>query len=209
MAINYDWYENPNNGWEENGGIHPRPAFNGRTSTQTLLRHASNCSALSVGTLLNALETLTRLCAEELREGREVHIDGLGSFAPTLETSEPVRRNDKYKHTKVQLKGISFRPDESLKREVRKAKFRRTKLTRPDISLTEEQIDTLLTKHFAEHDLLSRLELQYLCGMSRSTAYRHLKRLQEEGKLKRIGRVNQPLYCPLPGYYGVSREVRR
>ncbi len=57
--------------------------------------------------------------------------------------------------------------------------------------------------------MLTREKFQYLCRMARTTANRHLKRLCEEGKLKNIGKPRQPIYVPVPGYYGVSREVRR
>ncbi len=209
MAITYDWYENPQNEKEENPGVHPRPVNNGRISMKDLCRHANNWSGLSYGTVISVLDTIVRLCGEELREGREVHVEGLGYFAPTLETSEPVRRNSKYKHTKVKLKSISFRPDERLKREVYNAKFQHTKHPRPALSLSEIEVDMLLKKHFSEHDLLTRYEFQLLCHMARTTAYRHLNRLLKEGKLQKLGRHNQPVYAPMPGYYGVSREIRK
>lgn len=37
-------------------------------------------SSLSVGDAKSAIDTLTQLCGEELREGREVHIEGWAIF---------------------------------------------------------------------------------------------------------------------------------
>lgn len=47
-----------------------------------------------------------------------------------------------------------------------------------------------------------------LCGMARTTANGHLKRLLEEGKLMNVGRRTQPIYRPMPGYYSMSRDAK-
>ena len=65
-----------------------------------------------------------------------------------------------------------------------------------------------LKEYFSCHDLLLRSDFQNLCGMARTTANIHLKRLQQEGKLVNAGTPKQPLYRPVPGYYGVSRDAR-
>lgn len=82
-----------------------------------------------------------------------------------------------------------------------------SKYTRHSLRLSEVEIDTRLKEYFAEHDLLLRTDFQELCGMARTTANNHLQRLQREGKLMNVGRRTQPIYRPLPGYYGRSREA--
>ncbi len=134
MAIVYDWYENPNaEGDPEERGLHPRPLLNGKVSMKQLYARVHARSSLTVGDVMNAIDCLTQICGEELREGREVHIEGLGYFAPTLEATQKV---------------------------------------------------------------------------TRSTANGHLKRLLEEGKLMNVGRRTQPIYRPMPGYYGMSRDAK-
>jgi len=56
--------------------------------------------------------------------------------------------------------------------------------------------------------VLIRSDFQALCGMARTTANVHLKRLQQEGKLKNVGKPTQPIYRAMPGYYGVSRDAK-
>ncbi|EKU90796.1 hypothetical protein [Bacteroides oleiciplenus] len=65
-----------------------------------------------------------------------------------------------------------------------------------------------LKEYFAEHNILIRYNFQNLCGMTRTTANGHLKRLQEEGKLINIERRTQPIYRPMPGYYGIGRDAK-
>lgn len=39
MAINYDWFENPQTDPKEETTLHVRPCFNGTVDTKTLARH--------------------------------------------------------------------------------------------------------------------------------------------------------------------------
>jgi predicted histone-like DNA-binding protein len=209
MAIVYDWYENPNaEGESEERGLHPRPLLNGKVSMEQLYYRVHERSSLSVGDAKSAIDTLTQLCGEELREGREVHIEGLGYFSPTLEATQKVTRSTPNKHLKLRLKSISFRPDVRLKQAMTGVSAIRSKYTRHSLKLSEVEIDMKLKEYFADHDVLIRSDFQALCGMARTTANVHLKRLQQEGKLKNVGKPTQPIYRAMPGYYGVSRDAK-
>ena len=54
---------------------------------------------------------------------------------------------------------------------------------------------------------MRRYDFQNLCGMVRSTAMRHIRRLRDEGKLKNMGGAMQPISVPGRGYYGNNKEV--
>lgn len=207
MAIMYSWYENPNASGEENvmdKGLHPRPIMNGKMTMKQIYREVQRCSSLSVGDVMSAIDNLTFICGRELSEGREVHIEGLGYFSPTLETTEKVTRATKQKHLKVRLKGVSFRPDAKLKEMMLSAKVATSRYANHSSRLSDEAIEAKLTEFFAEHDVLIRVEFQRLCGMTRSTANSYLRRLREAGKLKNVGRPTQPIYCPVAGNYGAT-----
>lgn len=212
MSIVYDWYENPTEADDsKEKGLHPRIFLNGKVGTEKLCYMIHGRSSLSVGDAKNAITMLAQICSEELREGREVHIEGLGYFAPILKSTEKVTRNTPNKSSKIQLKTIGFRPDVQLKGELVGVKASRTKYSRHSEQLSEVEIDMRLKEYFAEHDVMLRYDFQEACIMTRSTANRHLRRLQEEGKLRNVGRRTQPIYAPVAGYYGVSHEdeVRR
>ena len=181
MAILYDWYENPGTNEEapEEKGLHPRPLLNGKVTMRQLYNRVHARSSLTVGDVMNAIDCLAQICGEELRDGHEVHIEGLGYFAPTLEATQKVTRSTPNKHLKLRLKSISFRPDVRLKQAMTGVNAIRSKYTRHS-----------------------------LCGMARTTANVHLKRLQQEGKLKNVGKPTQPIYRAMPGYYGVSRDAK-
>lgn len=204
MAIIYDWYENPNaQGSPDERGLHPRILLNGKVSADELYKQVHTRSSLSVGDVKSAMDTLAQLCGEELREGREIHIEGLGYFVPTLEATQKVTRKTRNKHTKLQLKGITFRPDVRLKKAMQELTFTRTRHPNQSQPITEIEIDTRLKAYFGEHDFLIRSDFQALCNMARTTANTHLKRLMQEGKLTNVGRRTQPIYRPMPGFYGM------
>ena len=210
MAILYDWYENPGESNDsEEKGLHPRIFLNGKVGTDKLCRMIHGRSSLSVGDVKNAFEMLAQICGEELREGREVHIEGLGYFAPILRSTQKVTRSTKNKWSKMELKTIGFRPDARLRGELVGAKASRSKYARHSESLSEVEIDMRLKEYFADHDVMLRYDFQEVCCMTRTTANRHLRRLLEEGKLKNIGTRMQPIYVASAGYYGVSRDVLR
>ena len=210
MAILYDWYENPGESNDsEEKGLHPRIFLNGKVGTDKLCRMIHGRSSLSVGDVKNAFEMLAQICGEELREGREVHIEGLGYFAPILRSTQKVTRSTKNKWLKMELKTIGFRPDARLRGELRGAKVSRSKYARHSESLSAVEIDMRLKEYFADHDVMLRYDFQEVCCMTRTTANRHLRRLLEEGKLKNIGKRMQPIYVASAGYYGVSPDVLR
>ncbi|WP_342382558.1 HU family DNA-binding protein [Bacteroides ovatus] len=210
MAILYDWYENPGESDDsEEKGLHPRIFLNGKVGTDKLCRMIHGRSSLSVGDVKNAFEMLAQICGEELREGREVHIEGLGYFAPILRSTQKVTRSTKNKWSKMELKTIGFRPDARLRGELVDAKVSRSKYARHSESLSEVEIDMRLKEYFVDHDVMLRYDFQEVCCMTRTTANRHLRRLLEEGKLRNIGKRMQPIYVAAAGYYGVSRDVLR
>ena len=70
------------------------------------------------------------------------------------------------------------------------------------------EIDMKLTEYFAENQIITRKDFQYLCGMTQITAYRHIKRLMAEKKLQNKGTIYQPIYTPVPGNYRVSVDLK-
>ena len=115
MAIVFDWYENPNASSEEEAALHPRIFMNGKVDTDTLCYKIHDYSSLTVGDVKNVLDNLSKILGESLREGKEVHIEGIGYFYPTLAATGKVTRSTPHKTNKVAFKTVRFRPDSNLK----------------------------------------------------------------------------------------------
>lgn len=206
MAIQFDWYENPKSSEQqgEKKTLHPRLRLNGKVNTKQLRARIQKYCTLTETDVIAVLDALSHAMGEELAEGRQVHLDGIGFFRPNLVSTEPVTEETKRKNTKVKLKGIVYRPDQLLMKEVGDVKVQRTRFSFHSDKLTNEEIDALLAEYFTTHDFVQRKSFQILCGMAQTTANRHLRRLCEEGKLKNMGLPKQPVYKPINGYYGVD-----
>jgi len=204
MAILFDWYElpEPKDKQREEKILHPRIRLNGSTTTDELRRRIQERSSLTETDVSAVLDALSHVMGEDLAEGRQVHLDGIGYFHPVLTSTEPVTAATKRKTTKIKLKGIKFRADQVLKNEIGAIKAKPLGLNEHSQKLSDKEIDRRLTSYFSTHQFLTRDKFQVLCGMMRSTAQLHIRLLRSEGKLENVGKLNQPIYIPCTGYYG-------
>ena len=188
MAVQFELYKTPMPKEKKNKvRYHARPISYETVNTKKLVYRIHDRCSLSPSDVTATLEELKYEVAQCLKEGKKVHIDGLGYLQVTLSCEEEIRDpKDKRVH-KVKLKAIKFKADKELKAELS---------------------DMELTKYFAENQLITRKDFQYLCGMTQITAYRHIKRLIAEKKLQNKGTTHQPIYTPVPGNYRVSVAVK-
>lgn len=209
MAILFDWYEDPKPSDKEQGEktLHPRLKYNGSIGTDLLRQRIQERCSLTATDVTAVLDALSHIMGQELADGKQVHLDGIGYFRPCLTSTEPVTIGTKRKATKVKLKSILFRADQTLKNEFGILKVKSLKGGLDFSQPTNEEIDRRLTKYFQTHQFMRRYDFQNLCGMARSTAMRHIRRLRDEGKLKNEGGVMQPIYVPGSGYYGNNEQM--
>lgn len=209
MAILFEWYENPvaPNQPQEETKLHARITLNGKTGTDRLRRKIQERCSLTETDVSAVLDALSHAMGEELAEGRQVHLDGIGYFHPTLTCTEEIKEDTKRKNTKVRLKGIKFRADQELRSEIGNVKLKNIKHNGHSNKLSGEEIDSRLTIYFSQHHMMTRSDFQRVCGMMKSTIMGHIRRLCGEGKLKNIRLQNQLIYAPNVGYYGITEEV--
>ena len=171
MAILFDWYENPKTKDKqgEELTLHPRIKLNGSTTTDELRRH--------------------------IQEYCSLHLDGIGYFVPTLTCTEPVTLETKRKSTKVKLKNITFRPDKALRSEIGVLKVKPLKLRNlTKKRLTDDEVKQKVVNYLRKNEFITRSVVQSICGMTRTTATRQIRRLCEENVLVNKGLQKQPIY---------------
>ena len=196
MAILYDWYKTPQPKATEGEGVmvHPRIHFNGSADTQQISEMIQQSCSLTKADVAAALTALSEIMGRELADGKRVHLCGLGYFYPTLTTTQPVRAADKGKGGKVVLKSIRFVSDKSLKAEVGGV-LTRCRNCNPDTgTVKNEDVERAVARHFESNGFLLRKDLQLMLGMTRTTAYRHIKRLLAAGRLRSAGARRQGVY---------------
>ena len=209
MAISFDWYENPvSPDKPEEKRFHPRIIANGQIDTKDLRSRIQSRCTLNEVDVTAVLDALSQVMGEELCEGRQVHLDGIGYFRPTLTATEEIAADTPRRNTKVKLKGIQFRSDQKLKNSVGHIKIKQMKRIIHSPKLSETDIDSRLRKYFTDHQIMQRSDFQDITGMVRSTAMIHIRRLRTKGKLLNIGIPSQPIYVPAPGFYGKPADYQ-
>ena len=209
MAISFDWYENPvSPDKPEEKRFHPRIIANGQIDTKDLRSRIQSRCTLNEVDVTAVLDALSQVMGEELCEGRQVHLDGIGYFYPTLTATEEISADTPRRNTKVKLKGIQFRSDQKLKNSVGHIKIKQMKRIIHSPKLSETDIDSRLRKYFTDHQIMQRSDFQDITGMVRSTAMIHMRRLRTKGKLLNIGIPSQPIYVPAPGFYGKPADYQ-
>ena len=209
MAMSFDWYENPvSPDKPEEKRFHPRIIANGQIDTKDLRSRIQSRCTLNEMDVTAVLDALSQVMGEELCEGRQVHLDGIGYFYPTLTATEEIAADTPRRNTKVKLKGIQFRSDQKLKNSVGHIKIKQMKRIIHSPKLSETDIDSRLRKYFTDHQIMQRSDFQDITGMVRSTAMIHIRRLRTKGKLLNIGIPSQPIYVPAPGFYGKPADYQ-
>ena len=200
MAISFDWYENPvSPDQPKKKRFHPRIAYNGQVDTDEIRSKIQSRCTLNEVDVRAVLDALSQVMGEELG-------DGIGFFYPTLTATEEIAADTPRRNMKIKLKAIRFRSDQKLKNSIGLIKVKQLKKNFHSAKLSEVEIDMLLKGYFSTHQMMQRSDFQALCGMLRSTAMIHIRRICREGKLQNIGLRNQPIYVPVPGFYGTSRD---
>lgn len=201
MAIQFEFYKNPQPEKEgEEPSYHPRVVNFQHVTTKDLAAEIHMATTFGEAEVEAMLMELSRSMGNHLCKGERVHLDGIGYFQITLQTTAPVHSLTT-RADKVKLKSISFQADKHLKSACITAHLQRSKHKPHSATLTEEEINKKLTEYFSTHTVLTRSDMQSLCHFTQSMASRHIRRLKAQGNLLNIGKPTQPIYVPAPGYY--------
>lgn len=122
----------------------------------------------------------------------------------TLTCPSDVKEKDDVRAESIHFKSIAFTPEKQLRKQLSNTKFVRSEHGDHTLKHSEIELMGILTDYFKDHDYITRYDLEHVCGMTRSTAYRRLKVWIGEKKLKKIPRIDA--YAPVPGNFGVSRD---
>ena len=194
MPVNYDFYENPKlPGSTKRTRYHARVISKGTVSSEQLAEEIHERCSLSTADVAAALLALSQITAEKLKDGYNVHIEGIGHLQLTLQCP-PIQSPKEIRAESIHFKSIAFRPSASLKRKLQATRFVRQEEKSHSKLWAEEEIDQRVADYFQKHETLTRAQFQSLCGLTYTTAVRHLKRLREAGKIINIASPRHPLY---------------
>ena len=206
MAIKYDFYRNPNSQGTNKKRYHARVVSGNRISTNELAKEIQYECSLTIADVKAELIALGDKLAKHLGEGDKVHIEGIGHFQVNLRCKEEVSTTRAVRSENIEFKSISYRADNDLKKHMQKQKIQRSPNKIHSLSMTEEEIDQALTKHFQTHETITRREFEILCTQMKSTAHRILQKLVKDGKLRNVATAHSPVYMPANGCYASVAE---
>jgi len=206
MAIKYDFYRNPNSQGTNKKRYHARVVSGNRISTNELAKEIQYECSLTIADVKAVLIALGDKLAKHLGEGDKVHIEGIGHFQVNLRCKEEVSTTRAVRSENIEFKSISYRADNDLKKHMQKQKIQRSPNKIHSLSMTEEEIDQTLTKHFQTHETITRREFEILCTQMKSTAHRILQKLVKDGKLRNVATAHSPVYMPANGCYASVAE---
>lgn len=205
MAAKYDFFLTPQPKDKEKVRYHARVVIYKSVSNDDIVHEISKRTAINRGEARAVMEVMSEILRQELAEGNSVHIDGIGSFRIKAK-SPSVRSKKEVRSESIKFGGIVYTPEKKLLRLLSSTKFTRTRYTTCSRQISQIEIDGKLAEYFKEHDYITTKAMQMLCGLNYYTALRRLKERIKEGKLTHPGHRRAPLYFPVPGNYGVSRE---
>ena len=139
-----------------------------------------------------------------MKDGARVHIEGIGYFHISLTCPAP-RTPRSTRANKVKFKSVTFRADKYLKHQLSDVKTERSKYKPHSMPVTKESIDEALTEYFLTNSVLTRRKFESLCGLTRATAGRYIAQLAKDKKLRNISIPRNPIYEPMPGFYGKEK----
>ena len=209
MAVKFDFYENPApKESKKKTRYHARVISYGTVDSEQLAQIIHSRCTLNVSDVKAVLVSLGELAAEKLSEGHRVHIEGLGYFQMTLECPE-IRSADEIHAQSVAFKSVAFRAEQELKDRLASTDFERSKTKRHSQAYSDINIDEILTDYFRDHTYIMRRSFEQVCHCTSWMAGKRINALVAEGKLQKEGASRSPIYHPVPGFYGKSRDVAK
>lgn len=194
MAVKFEFYETPTP--DDKKGekkYHARVVSYSTVDTEQIIRNIHTSCTLTRGDIKACLAELSRVLAEKLLGGERVHLEGLGYFQVTLQCDSGAT-NPKTRSHHVSYKTVKFRPDKELNQEMTHLKVERSSIRKHSERMDNETIEARLLEYLETHDSITRKELESLCGLTRTTAGRHITRLVREHKIKNTNYHFQPIY---------------
>ena len=190
MAIKYDLYKNPPAaGSVKKTRLHARLSSIETVNLKDLGKDIESASSFSRSDWVGALELLRHTMMKEFKRGRRIYIEGIGYFKPTLSCPDDVKNAKDIRAESIGIKSIAYTPDKNLISELNTAKFIR-KSGKHTKQQTESKLEELIFNYINNNGSITRKKVETLCEMTRSSAYRYIKHLISEGKLKKIDEID-------------------
>lgn len=193
MAANYKMEKNPNpKGEEEQVPLHPRIVPHGTVNIEELMKYAKDRSTFSTTDMKGALQILSDLVTERLKEGYNVELEGIGFFSLSLQ-SRKVMDKSELRSESIHFKNVNFRCCAKMKKELKSIPLTRLKETNKE-SFSDDEKEYRLNWYLARHPYITTSTYRGLNPCSKYTAMKELKQFVANGKLIEDGTRKMAIY---------------
>ena len=207
MAINIEWQVKPPAKKEDNSQLFPRIIDSETVGEKQLAELMASHGSLTRGNAEAALSDMAEAMADLLREGKTIHIPGLGSFKLSIGTDAEIHPDSDRRMQSVEVRGVSFHPDQEFMDAIGRPVFHWEPTTGVAIAPSVSQLIPRLKVYFQTYDSLTRPAFEQLFGLKRTTAYIRLKQLEEMGVIQAVGNGKGTKYVSGKGILSNVSEV--
>ena len=203
MPIKFDIYPNPPRKEDtETPTYHARIIADGMVSEDTFAGEISRASSLTPGDILAVLTELRSSMVTHLREGKRIHLSGIGYFEMAIDSPDIESDAPNFPSKRLKIKTVKFQPEKELKRDVSFGlEFERVKYLKHSITRDEKEDILLLRDAFKSNDRLTSKQITAVLGYTRSKTYRVMNQLREQKMVDECGFKTAHIYSATPKLY--------
>jgi len=193
MSVNYQLFRNPDpNKGEEQSPLHARIVPKGTRSITEMMEYAKSFSSLSTADVKAALQLVSELLEQSLRDGYNVELDGIGYFSASL-SCRPVMDKKEIRGESIKFKNVNFRCDKKLKHRLSSMSFFRAEEEREE-SFSSEERKARILRLLERREFISCQSYMSLNNCSQYMALKELKELIGSGQVKVVGGRTTRMY---------------
>lgn len=196
MDLKYDIYSIKNAEGSGKTRQYVRLTLNDTMSADELKTKIQQRCTLTKGDVAAVLSELHDIAVQEFSMGRRLYVPELGYFSLSLGLEMPEDNpNKKITGKEVRLRGINFRPEASLLKEVdRNIHFYRSEYSSRSTIYKEEKLWKKLREYFEKNRYITVKWMRIEFGLTRYMAQKWLDHFIEKGLLIKDGTPRSPTY---------------
>lgn len=172
--------------------LHPRIIPWDTVDTEAIINEGSRRSTYTRGDLEGAIRVIADLLAENLENGNNVYLDGIGYFSVSLR-SRPVENKNELRSESVHFKNVNFRCCAKLRKKLRTIKLERYREPKKS-DFSEEEKERRLLWYLDRHAYITTLAYQGLNACTQYQARKDLKQFVANNILEEKGTRKMCLY---------------
>ena len=194
--IKYDVYEASG----AQSGKHARVIESGTVTEREMAYRISSGSTFSPAEVLPIVECVGQEIVRALKDGKSVHISGLGYFNLRIKGDIVTKAGGAEMLKNAAVSNIHFRPEQNILNQFQNVQIRREKrIGRSVSSLSDEDICQAATLLTEQNGMFTAAQLENALKLRKNMGYAIIRRLVKEGRVERVlFSSHQKFYRTLP-----------